>query len=110
MYRGTTPNLYLELETDLDLANAKEIWLTVESQRSILNKEKEDIEVRTTEDPGVQLLIASLTQKDTLRLTEGKAKVQVRILMNNGKAYSTDIAYIDVNQILRDGVITDDST
>jgi len=110
MYRGTTPNLYLELETDLDLANAKEIWLTIQSQRSILNKEKEDIEVRTTEDPGVQLLIVSLTQKDTLRLTEGKAEVQVRILMSNGKAYSTDIAYVDVNQILRDGVITDDDT
>lgn len=110
MYRGTTPNLYLELETDLDLATASQIWLTIESSLSVLNKDKKDINVRSTEEEGVQVLIVSLTQADTLRLTAGKARVQVRILMPNGKAYSTEIGEIDVLKILKEGVIADDDT
>lgn len=109
MYRGTTPNLYLELETDMDLTNAKQIWMTIESSLSVLNKDKEDIHVITSEDPGVQTLIVSLSQKDTLKLSPGKAKVQVRILMNNNKAYTTDVAIVNVCDILREGVITDET-
>lgn len=105
MYRGTTPNLYLELETDMDLTNAQEIWVTIESQLSVLNKNLHDINVIPSKDPGFQILIVSLSQGDTLKLSPGKAKIQVRILMNNNKAYSTDIAFINVGDILREGVI-----
>ncbi len=110
MYRGTTPNLYLELETDLDLSIASQIWVTVESSLSVLNKEKKDISVRAGEEPGWQVLVVPLSQKDTLKLTAGKAKIQVRILMPNNKAYSTEVECLDVNQILREGVITGEDT
>ena len=31
MYRGTTPTLYLELDTELDLSNLAEMWVTFKS-------------------------------------------------------------------------------
>lgn len=107
MYRGTTPNLYLDLETGLDLSQSKEIWVTIKSSLSVVNKQKSDLRIYPGE--GIQQLIVTLTQEDTLALSTGRAKVQVRILMNNNRAYSTEIEEVDINQILRDGVITDES-
>lgn len=108
MYRGTTPNLYLELETELDLDSAREIWVTIKSPVSGFTKDKSEIHITPGEEEGVQQLVVSLSQNDTLQLSTGRAKIQVRILMPNGRAYATEIAEVDVDQILRDGVITDE--
>ena len=108
MYRGTTPTLYLDLETELDLESAKEIWVTVKSSLSGFTKEKDEIHVTPGEEEGVQQLIVPLSQNDTLQLNTGRAQIQVRILMPNNKAYATEIADVEVDRILREGVITDE--
>lgn len=101
MYRGTTPTLYLELETEIDLSDVTELFVTIKSPRVEINKSLSDVQI----DNDLKVITVSFTQEETLKLFKGIADVQVRFKLSNGLAYATTIESIEIERILKDGVI-----
>lgn len=104
MYRGTTPTLSIKVNSNLDLEDMKEIWVTIKNINKELTLDKGRITIQTTEDE--TRLIVQLTQKETLDFINGKANLQVRFLTESELAYASNIKEISINAILRDGEIT----
>lgn len=102
MYRGTTPTLYLELETELDLSNITEMWVTFKSPTVEITKYLSKNEVIF--DSELNVVTVVLSQDDTLALYSGEAEVQIRFKVND-LAYATDIEKLDIQKVLKEGVI-----
>lgn len=105
MYRGTTPTLYLELETELDLSGISEMWVTFCSPTIEITKYLSKNEI--TFDNETKKVTVTLTQDETLKMYAGEVEVQIRFRIGdeNGLAYATDTAKIDVQKVLKEGVI-----
>ena len=102
MYRGTTPTYILELETTIDLSQIVELWITFKTFNVGVTKYLNDSYI----DNENKTITVTLTQEETLQLYNQKnCEVQVRFRLENGKAYATNIANVDVDKILREGVI-----
>ncbi len=101
MYRGTTPTLNLQLETDLPLDDLDEIWVTFKGVKGEVSKNLTSSSV----DPTTKTITVTLTQEDTLSLVNGPASVQVRFKTTGGLAYASTVENINVERILKDGVI-----
>lgn len=102
MYRGTTPTLRFKLKnTQIDLDTATEIWVTLKSYPYVNTW---DIS-RCSIDNENKTISISLSQEETLALPVSSVKAQIRILLSSGQAVATTIETVDVNEILRDGVI-----
>lgn len=101
MYRGTTPTLYLELETELDLSDVTEMWVTFKSPTVEVTKSLSEVIFDST----TNVITVTLTQEETLKLYNGKADVQVRLKTSTDLAYATDIADVEIGRILKEGVI-----
>ena len=99
MYRGTTPTLYLELDTELSLDNLAEVWFTFKTSTSEVTKTLEDIGIDD------KTLIVHLSQEETLKLYNGRCDVQVRFRLDNDLAYASTVENIDIERILKEGVI-----
>ena len=99
MYRGTTPTLLLELETDLSLDNLAELWVTFRTSTVEVTKTLEDVVIEN------KTIAVTLTQEETLKIYNGTCHVQVRFRTTDDLAYATTIADIDVGRILKEGVI-----
>ena len=99
MRRGTTPILYLELDTDLSLDNLAEVWVTFKVSTTEVTKTLSDIGIDD------KTLIVQLSQEDTLKLYNGKCDVQVRFKLDNGLAYASTVESINIERILKEGVI-----
>ncbi len=102
MYRGTTPTLYLELETELDLSNITEMWVTFKSPTVEITKYLSKNEVIF--DSELNVVTVVLSQDDTLALYSGEAEVQIRFKAND-LSYATDIVKLDIQKVLKEGVI-----
>ena len=97
--RGTTPtNVF---NTNVDLTDAEEIYVTYAQKGNVvINKYIEDLEVETNN------VRVTLTQVDTLKLdTVYDVEIQIRALFDDGTAIASDIITVDVERILKDGVI-----
>ncbi len=105
MYRGTTPTLYLELETELDLSGVSEMWVTLKSPSVEITKYFSKGEVVL--DNEKKEITVALSQEETLKMYTGEVEVQVRFRIGdeNGLAYATDTATVDIQKVLKDGVI-----
>ena len=101
MYRGTTPTLYLELDTTLDLSNVAEMWVTLKSPSVEVTKTFEEVMF----DTETNVITVTLSQDETLAFYKGVAEVQVRIRTSENLAYATDIASVEIGKILKEGVI-----
>jgi hypothetical protein len=101
MYRGTTPTLYLELDTELDLSNLAEMWVTFKSPTVEITKTLSEVAF----DTETNVITVILSQNETLQLFNGKADVQVRLRTNDDLAYATDIVDVEIGRILKEGVI-----
>lgn len=101
MYRGTTPTLYLELDTELDLSNVVEMWVTFKSPTIELTKSLSEVIF----DSETNTITVTLSQEETLKLFNGKADVQVRLKTSDDLAYATDIVDVEIGRILKEGVI-----
>lgn len=109
MRRGTTPTHIFE--TDLDLRDASEIFLTYKQEgtsqkccnnptNTVLTKEKADMEIE--EDK----VTVKLTQEETLMFsTKGKISIQFRVKFPDGAAVASNIVNANADTILREGVI-----
>lgn len=101
MYRGTTPTLYLELDTELDLSNVTEMWVTFKSSTVEITKTLSEVVF----DAETNTITVVLTQEETLKMYNGKVDVQVRLKTASDLAYATDIANVEIGRILKEGVI-----
>lgn len=102
MYRGTTPTLYLELDTELDFAdNVSEMWVTFKSPSVEVTKTFSEVSF----DAETNKITVTLTQEETLKFFKGVTEVQVRIKTKEGLAYASDIATLEIEKVLKEGVI-----
>lgn len=101
MYRGTTPVLTINVKTDLDLNDVEKLYITFKS--TVCEKSYDETQVAL--NPEHKTIIVQLSQEDTLEFNKSKVEVQLRMRMLNGKAYASKIANVDMNRILKEGVI-----
>ena len=106
MYRGTTPNIAITINGDIDLTAMSQIWVTFKS----LSAEKTyDINDLTIDAEHKKVSLA-LTQEETLEFktygkSETEVKLQLRFLDNQGIALASSIAEVNLGDILKEGVI-----
>lgn len=102
MFRGTTPTLQLMLMADdLDFSDVSGIWVTLKSPCMEMTFTGDEVDLDTEEGKAY----IRMTQEQTLSLGFGKVKVQARILMRDGMAYATEVAEVDVEDVLMGGVL-----
>lgn len=103
MFKGTTPTIIWELDSEVDLSSMKEIWATVKSRTITLTKKTSELEI-DTENNTVKL---DLTQEDTLQFKDDEiVELQLRLLDVNDKAYVTSKSKNAFYDILEGGVIS----
>ena len=83
MYRATTPKLTLEIEDDVDLTQATDVYVTLCDSRftTLLEKHSTDVVVESK-----NVVSVTLTQAESLALPLGTAYVQVNWLYMEGSA------------------------
>lgn len=101
MYRGTTPTIVLELDTDLSLTNLAEMWVTFRTSTVEVTKLLKDVII----DDTLKTVTVMLSQEETLKLYNGRGSVQIRFRDENDLAYVTEIADLNIGKILKEGVI-----
>lgn len=106
MYRGTTPNIVIKVNSDLDLSAMEQIWVTFKNKSAEKTYDIETIEV----DAVNNTLSVVMSQEDTLAFQTcgtlmGKVEVQVRFLDDEGFAYASNISEVNLSRILKEGVI-----
>ena len=105
MYRGTTPNIVVKVNSTLDLSAMTQIWITVKGWNTEKTYDSSDITVDTEKNT----LSFTMSQEDTLAFDACKknstVKIQVRLRDNENLAYASDIANIPLSDILKDGEI-----
>jgi hypothetical protein len=102
MYRGTTPTIVFNVDTSLNLQELEfeQIWVTFKSKIKELTYSKENL---ILEDGNIIKVI--MPQEDTLLFNENVVEAQLRFLLTSGQAFASNIVKLDVNRILKDGVI-----
>ena len=105
MRRGTTPTLELTL-TGVDAIASDKIYVTLKQSQREITKTNEDLSIESGESESVINLY--LSQQETLSLRTGTCEIQVRGINALGDAWASDIATINIKEILRDGVINYD--
>lgn len=98
MRRGTTPTNTFTV--DVDLTSAVALYITYkQGARVAIEKAIDDIDITS------EALTVTLTQQDTLKLTNGDVDIQVRARFPGGSAIASNIISVPVEAILKDGVI-----
>lgn len=107
MIRGTTPDYVLTLD-GVDLTGQK-AYVTIKQGSKKLTKSGDEISVSVDEHGSA--IAFSLTQLNTLGLSAGSASVQVRFIDAQGVARATEIAILNISDVLLEKVIeyADDS-
>ena len=94
-------SIVINSDSELNLSSMKQIWVTLknlcyektyEKKELIINDEEKKIEIK-------------LTQEDTLYFNGKEVSTQIRFLDSIGKAYASNIEKIELNNILKEGVI-----
>ncbi len=98
MYRGTTPTMVLTIEgiSEIDIS---QLYLSLRQFGNMIEKTLEDVELKGN------VLYCTLTQEETLSLFEGKVELQIRIKSKSNVAYATNKIQVDIQDILKEGVI-----
>ena len=105
MYRGTTPvHTFLVPFAPSDIAN---IYLTYsQNDETIVEKSLDGLEIKEVEDEeNTALVVAHLTQANTLAFEVGVTFIQIRIYDRHGEAFASQQVRERVQEILKDGVI-----
>lgn len=113
MRRGTTPTLNISIDyASYDIATA---WITIkQGGRIVIDKtlQSDGVTIEdVTDSQGntTAIIHMTLTQEDTLALAGGtQAELQVRALMEDGKAGASSTFKLGVADVLKDGVITEE--
>lgn len=100
--RGTTPLIKIKVK-NLSSISVEELWLTFVDQYKgiVIDLTKDDVAI--DED----YISVRLSQEQTLSIKSDKVLWQLRLVDTSGIAYSSGPARpIDINKILKDGVIS----
>jgi len=102
MYRGTTPTLPLRIP-GADLTQAR-LFLTIQDgkdeKKQITLVSGEDFEVFYDSEEKATVGDITLTQEQTMMLSEGTCKAQVRFTFADGSTGTTQIRTLSVNDVL----------
>ena len=111
MRRGTTPTINISIDyASYDIARA---FISIaQGGKLVIDKEltSDGVTIEDVTEGGTTTAIIHMTlsQEDTLALSSGAtAELQVRALMDDGKAGASNIFKLNVARILKDGVITE---
>lgn len=103
--RGTTPTLSFKINSNLDLNDIAELWITFHTKAGAFPKEKtytkSDVDIDAVENT----ITLVLSQEDTLYLDVPAILIQIRLRMNDDLAYASGIIETSIGKILKDGVI-----
>lgn len=99
MRRGTTPAIVLTVDMDI---TSYTVYVTLKNRSAELTLTNDSVVMDF--DDGKTSIAFSLTQEQTLKFGTGTCEVQVRAI-HDGTAIATDIKTMDVNRILKEGVI-----
>lgn len=99
MKRGTTPAFQIRVK-GIEFKNIKRIIVTIKQKTVQL-----DYEERLSVNRDGNAVTVYMTQEETLKLKSGSAQLQVRILLLDGTAVASNIVSVNVDEILREGVI-----
>ncbi len=103
--RGTTPTITFKVNTDLDLNDIAELWITFKTKPGMMLREKtytlDDVSI----DAQARTIVLVLTQEDTLAFQEPQVLIQTRMRMNDDLAYASGIIETSIGKILKGGVI-----
>ena len=99
MRRGTTP--IITLTVDADIADWT-VYVSFNNGNTVTTFE--DDRLTKTVNSGQTFIDITLTQEETLAFTVGKVEVQIRAIKDD-VAIATNIMGMDVDRILKDGVI-----
>lgn len=103
MFQGTTPTIILTLLTSVSLTTLEEMWVTIKDNAGTLhNWDLTDITV----DASKKEVSLDLTQTEVNALALGPAECQIRFLTGEGKAYATKIGKLNIDAVLKSGVIS----
>lgn len=97
MYRYTTPSVVFTLP--FEASTVTEAYISITQREITLEK---DLSSCTVED---KKLKCELSQAETGSLSKGTAQIQLRCKCDDGKAYASQIAKIQVLDVLKDGEI-----
>lgn len=98
--RGTTPTITFEIDDDnLDLTQAKNVYVTIQNGSNKLTKTGEDLTI------GSKTVAVTLTQRETLGFSNGKIEVQINWTYNDGTRWSSDCVTYPVTKQLLDKVV-----
>lgn len=106
MYRGTTPTIKCQINSDIDLTDIEQVWVTFKNKSYEKTYDIEEVEIDTDENT-ISLV---MTQEDTLAFhtcgeLKGKVAVQIRLLTTGGLAMASNVAEITLEGTLKEGVI-----
>lgn len=100
MRQGTTP--YIEIQVDTDLSAAKVVVVTfqdLQGNQFDVGMESGRIKISS------QAIQVHLDQKETLALTNGKIKAQIRARLTSEEALASNIMYFTLESVLKRGEI-----
>ena len=108
MYRGTTPMLPIRIP-GADLTQAR-LFLTIQDgkdeKKQITLVSGEDFTVTYDSEKEATVGDVTLTQEQTLMLSEGSCKSQIRFTFADGSTGCTQIRSLSVNDVLLKDVIS----
>ena len=96
MWQGTTPTI--EIKTDIDLTPMAQVQLTIEDRKGnwlTINQE----ELTISEDT----VTFQLSQKESLSLSPGRVRLQLRVKTNDGDVLASNIMLGDLQYPVYEG-------
>ena len=96
MWQGTTPTI--EIKTDINLTPMAQVQLTIEDKKG--NRLTIDQEELTISEDAVTF---QLSQKESLSLSPGRVRLQLRVKTNDGDVLASNIMHGDLQYPVYEG-------
>ena len=103
--RGSTPSISAQIpeETNIDFDDIESIWFFIQQGKTArLDKYTEDCIIDSVE----RTITMNLSQDDTLQFSEGRAKIQISLLLKSGKRPISLAENVDIKPVYKEGVQT----
>lgn len=103
MYQGTTPAVTYSI-SGLDVSAMKP-FVSFKNGTEVLTKTGDAVVMEYDSVAQVTTVICYLTQTETLAMTPGSTKTQIRFVDADGQAYATEKATLRVDDVIYKSVI-----
>ena len=104
--RGTTPQLIFTVNSDIDLNEIFDVWVTIQvTPKNATKKSYTFAKDRMTIDSVERKIILTLTQDDTVKLNASSCQIQMKLKLNDESVYASDIIAEEIGKILNSEII-----